>query len=51
MARWWTSWRRAIWAGGGAFDERGDAAAVGDEGEGFEGFGGVFLQEAVDAAA
>ena len=36
---------------GGAFDERCDSAAVGDEGEGFEGFGGVFLQEPVDAAA
>ena len=37
-------------AGGGAFDERCDSAAVGDEGEGFEGFGGVFLEESVDAA-
>ena len=37
--------------GGGAFDERCDSAAVGDEGEGFEGFGGVFLQESVDATA
>ena len=37
-------------SGGGAFDERGDSAAVGDEGEGFERFGGVFLQEAVDAS-
>ena len=37
--------------GGGAFDERCDSATVGDEGEGFEGFGGVFLQESVDAPA
>ena len=36
--------------GGGAFEEWGDSAAVGDEGEGFEGFGGVFLEESVDAA-
>ena len=51
MARWWTSWRRAIWAGCGAFDERCDSAAVCDEGEGFEGLGGVFLEEAVDTAS
>ena len=38
-------------SGGGAFDERCDSAAVGDEGEGFEGFGGVLLEESVDAAA
>ena len=38
-------------SGCGAFDERCDSAAVGDEGEGFEGFGGVLLEESVDAAA
>ena len=37
--------------GCGAFDERCDSAAVGDEGEGFEGFGGVLLEESVDATA
>ena len=37
--------------GGGAFDERCDSAAVSDKGEGLEGFGGVFLQESVDASS
>ena len=37
--------------GRGVGQERRDSAAVGEEGEGFEGFGGVFLQEAVDVAA
>ena len=35
---------------GGAFDERCDSAPVGDEGEGFEGFGGVLLEQPVDTA-
>ena len=51
MARWWTSWEAGDLGGGGVGQERGDFAAVGEEGEGFEGLGGVFLQEAVDVAA
>ena len=37
--------------GGGVGQEWRDFAAVGEEGEGFEGFCGVFLQESVDVAA
>ena len=37
--------------GGGVREQRRDFAAVSEEGEGFEGFGGVFLQESVDVAA
>ena len=37
--------------GGGVGQQRGDFAAVGEEGEGFEGFGRVLLQESVDVPA
>ena len=36
---------------GGVGQQWGDFAAVGEEGEGFEGFCGVLLQQAVDVAA
>ena len=51
MARWWTSWRRAIWAGA-VLGRRGvTLPAVGEEGEAFEGLGRVLLEQAVDASA
>ena len=37
--------------GGGVGEEWGDSAAVGEEGEAFEGLGGVLLEESVDASA
>ena len=37
--------------GGGVGEEGGDSAPVGQEGEAFEGFGGIFLEQAVDTAA